>query len=100
MHNITAIVNQRLFIKFNKKLLAVAITTALFSGQAAANDAKYQQLETKIASLKSMLMELKKELAKKPTATPTTKAHDKQDSGEQHSYSFGRFIKANASFSA
>ena len=44
-------------MKFNKKLLAVAITTALFSGPAAADDAKYQQLEAKIASLESMLMD-------------------------------------------
>jgi hypothetical protein len=89
-----------MFMKFNKKLLAVAITTALFSGQAAANDAKYQQLEAKIASLESMLMELKQELAEKPTAAPSTKAPEKQDSGEQHSYSFGGFVKATASFSA
>ena len=85
---------------FNKKLLAVAITTALFSGHAAADDAKYQQLEAKIASLETMLMELKKELAEKPAAAPSEPATAKKQSAEQHSYSFGGFVKATGSFSA
>ena len=87
-------------MSYNKKLLAVAITTALFSGHAAADDAKYQQLEAKIASLESMLMELKKELADKPQAAPAQPAASKHDTGEQHSYSFGGFVKATGSFSA
>lgn len=89
-------------MKFKKKLLTVAIATSLVCGGAQANDEKYQQLEAKIASLEAMLMDLKQELADRPAAVPqaAAKTEAKDDSGEQHSYAFGGFIKATGAFSA
>jgi|GEM_PF-4455150 len=46
-------------MKINKKLLVVAISTSLFSGNALAEDEKYKQLEDKINSLEKMLLSQK-----------------------------------------
>ncbi len=90
-------------MKLNKKLLAVAISTSLFGGNAWAGDEKYQELEAKINSLETMLMELKQELADRPVkevvVKDTAKA-PKDNSNESHTYKFGGFVKATGSLSS
>ncbi len=87
-------------MKINKKLLAVVISTSLFSGGAFAEDQKYKQLEDKINSLEQMLLSLKQELSDKNTETLTSQKTTQTKSNEKHSYSFGGFIKATGAFSS
>ena len=92
-------------MKINKKLMLTASLVTLMSGSAVADDAKYQQLEAKIASLESMLMSLKEELNdnNKQTAVlneQASKVTDDSKPSPSSTYQFGGFIKTTASYSA
>ena len=92
-------------MKLNKTLLVVAISASLFSQNVFANDDKYQKLEDKINSLETMLISLKQELADKSAKESeeknavVAKQTAESESAEQHSYSFGGFVKLTGSFS-
>lgn len=89
-------------MRLNKKLLGVAISAALFCGQATANNDKHKQLEEKIVNLETMLMELRQELddRKKQEKKHHKKYKKEMAADSKHSYSFGGFVKTSASFSS
>lgn len=87
-------------MKLNKKLLAVAVSATLFCGSVSAEDDKYQQLENKIANLESMLVQLKQQLAKQEQSNKVMPKKQAEKEAAKHSYSFGGYVKATASFSS
>lgn len=88
-------------MRLNKKLLGVAISAALFCGQATAKDDKHEQLEAKIANLETMLLELRQELDERKQHQPEQQQEQKQQAADsEHSYAFGGFVKTSASFSS
>ena len=105
-------------MRIKKKLLVIAITTALVTGNVSASGDEFQRLEDKINTLESMLMSLKAELAEKDKSEQKAKADakmevdkntqdlavikskEKEKQTTQNNYKFGGFIKATGSLSA
>ena len=98
-------------MKLNKKLSVLALSVSVLVGvnnNALAGGDEYQKLEDKINDLENMLYALKKELHNRPVkevivrekAVPVPPPVVKEDKGDEHSYSFGGFIKTTASFSS